>query len=101
MERVEDRLALGLEQPVAPALAGVDPVEGDRYGRMALTEAGLAARDRFVIDRVRAAGIPLVLLLSGGYATTPFRTAELHAVAFRVAVELYEGRAGVAHRASA
>jgi len=33
-----------------------------------------------------------VLLLSGGYAATPSRTAELHAVAFRVAVDLYERR---------
>ncbi len=82
-------------------LAGVDPVVGDRYGRMALTEAGLAARDSFVIDRICAAGIPLVLLLSGGYADTPYRTAELHAVAFRVMVEHYEGRSADPCRASA
>lgn len=73
-------------------LAGVDPVAGDRYGRMALSMAGLEARDRYVIARIRDAGLPLVLLLSGGYAATPSRTAELHAVAFRVAVDLYERR---------
>ncbi|MGD8975998.1 MAG: histone deacetylase [Gammaproteobacteria bacterium] len=82
-------------------LAGVDPVAGDRYGRMMLSEDGLADRDRFVIDRICAAGIPLVLLLSGGYADTPFRTAELHAVAFRTAVERYEGRTGVPGQAPA
>jgi len=82
-------------------LAGVDPVAGDRYGRMALSEAGLAARDRFVIDRICAAGIPMVLLLSGGYADTPFRTAELHSVAFRVAVERYERHTGIPTRSSA
>ena len=73
-------------------LAGVDPVAGDRYGRMALSMAGLEARDRYVIARIRDVGLPLVLLLSGGYAATPSRTAELHAVAFRVAVDLYERR---------
>jgi acetoin utilization deacetylase AcuC-like enzyme len=71
-------------------LAGVDPVAGDRYGQMALSESGLERRERYVIEQVRDAGLPLVLLMSGGYAATPMRTAELHAVAFRVAVELYE-----------
>lgn len=77
-------------------LAGVDPAAGDRYGRMALTEEGLAARDRHVLDAARGLGIPLVLLLAGGYATTPTRTAELHAIAFRMAVEVFEGRAALA-----
>ncbi|MEJ2514424.1 MAG: histone deacetylase [Gammaproteobacteria bacterium] len=66
-------------------LAGVDPVAGDRYGRLALTEAGLEARDRAVIATLRNAGLPVVVLLSGGYAATPRRTAELHASAFRAA----------------
>ena len=69
-------------------LAGVDPAAGDRYGRLALTESGLEARDRRVIGAVRRAGTPLVLLLAGGYAATPRRTAELHALAFRVATDL-------------
>ena len=77
-------------------LAGVDPVEGDRYGRMALTESGLEMRERYVIELLRSAGVPVVLLLSGGYAVTPARTAELHAVAFRVAVELFEQRESAA-----
>ena len=59
---------------------------------MALSVAGLETRDRYVIGQVRDAGVPLVLLLSGGYATTPTRTAELHAVAFHVAIDLYERR---------
>lgn len=71
-------------------LAGVDPAAGDRYGRMNLTEDGLAARDRYVCERVRDAGRPFVLLLSGGYAQTPRRTAELHSIAFRAAVGVFE-----------
>jgi len=73
-------------------LAGVDPAAGDRYGRMALSSDGLEARDQYVIGSMRSAGLPLVLLLSGGYAETPRRTAELHAIAFRVAIELFDGR---------
>lgn len=69
-------------------LAGVDPVRGDRYGRLALSEEGLEARERLVLSTLRGAGLPVVVLLSGGYATTPRHTAELHAHAFRAAAEL-------------
>ena len=70
-------------------LAGVDPVAGDRYGRIALSRAGLRARDRMVLERVKATGAALVLLLSGGYAPTPEETADLHAEVHRVAHEVY------------
>ena len=73
-------------------LAGVDPVAGDRYGRMGLTIAGLEQRERYVVETVDTAGLPLVLLLSGGYAETPRQTAELHAVAFRTAVDVMQTR---------
>jgi acetoin utilization deacetylase AcuC-like enzyme len=72
-------------------LAGVDPVEGDRYGRLALTEEGLEAREELVLSTLRDAGLPAAILLSGGYAASPRRTAELHAHAFRVAAEIEAG----------
>ena len=73
-------------------LAGVDPVAGDRYGRMSLTRKGLERRERFVLETVRMSGLPLVLLMSGGYAPSPAQTAELHAVAYRVAAEVFGSR---------
>lgn len=66
-------------------LAGVDVAAGDRYGKLALSESGVAQRDRFVIETVRGGGIPLVIVLAGGYAATRQRTAELHAIVFRAA----------------
>ncbi len=74
-------------------LAGVDVAEGDRYGRFTLSEAGLRARDRFVIECVRGAGVPLVLTLAGGYAASARRTAELHAIAFEEAVRFADSPA--------
>jgi acetoin utilization deacetylase AcuC-like enzyme len=68
-------------------IAGVDVAAGDRYGKLALSEAGIRAREQYVIDTVRAAAIPLVITLGGGYAATRERTAELHAHVFRAAVE--------------
>jgi len=72
-------------------LAGVDPVVGDRFGRLALTPEGLAARDRYVLELAERNSVPIVLLLSGGYASTAARTAELHAVVHREARRLAEG----------
>jgi acetoin utilization deacetylase AcuC-like enzyme len=66
-------------------LAGVDVAAGDRYGKLALSEDGIRRRDRTVIESVRARGVPLAIVLAGGYAATRARTAELHAHAFREA----------------
>jgi acetoin utilization deacetylase AcuC-like enzyme len=73
-------------------LAGVDVAAGDRYGKLALTEEGIRRRDRCVIEAVRGRGLPLVIVLAGGYAATRARTAELHAHAFRESAA-YEQRA--------
>jgi acetoin utilization deacetylase AcuC-like enzyme len=72
-------------------LAGVDVAAQDRYGKLALTEEGICSRDRYVIETVRSGGVPLVIVLAGGYAPTRARTAELHAHAFREATA-YERR---------
>ncbi|MFG6440477.1 histone deacetylase [Roseateles sp. LKC17W] len=48
-------------------LAGADPHEGDRLGRLKLTHAGLAERDRRVLTALRERGIPVALSMAGGY----------------------------------
>ena len=79
-------------------LAGVDVAKGDRFGRLALTERGIALRDRFVLEEVWAKGIATCMTLSGGYATgadgrtSSERTAELHAIAHREAHRLLSDR---------
>jgi acetoin utilization deacetylase AcuC-like enzyme len=76
---------------IAFYLAGVDVAKGDRFGRLALSEAGIAMRDRLVLERVWGQGIATCMTLSGGYAigvdgrTSSQRTAELHAIAHREA----------------
>lgn len=72
-------------------LGGIDVLVGDRFGRLALTPKGLAARDRYVAETVHAAGVPLCLLLSGGYADTPEHTAALHATMYREATHVFDG----------
>lgn len=74
---------------IAFLLSGVDVVVGDRYGRLAMTRDGLRRRERFAQTLLRDAGLPTVLLLSGGYAETPALTADLHAESHRVAREVF------------
>ena len=65
--------------------AGVDPHAGDRLGRLALTDAGLRARDAAVIDWARSRDLPLAGVLGGGYDKDPERLAARHALLFEEA----------------
>ena len=59
-------------------LAGADPFEHDRLGRLALTKGGLARRDQLVRDGLRRAGIPTIVTLAGGYAERIEDTVEIN-----------------------
>ncbi len=59
-------------------LAGADPFEDDRLGGLKMTKAGLAARDRLVLDAARAAGVPIAVVLAGGYAAHITDTVDIH-----------------------
>jgi acetoin utilization deacetylase AcuC-like enzyme len=76
-------------------LAGVDPARGDRYGRLALSDDGLARRERHVLESCRSLGLPVVVTIAGGYAPTPARTAELHSIVFREARRIVEAAGSV------
>jgi acetoin utilization deacetylase AcuC-like enzyme len=60
--------------------AGVDPHVDDRLGRLALSDAGLAAREALVANTCRQAGASLAVTLGGGYADPPVAAARHAAV---------------------
>ena len=64
---------------IAFYLAGADPWEGDRLGRLALTKDGLRARDELVLDRLRATGANVCVVLAGGYADDVRDTVDINA----------------------
>ena len=66
-------------------LAGADPYEGDRLGRLKLTVDGLRRRDTLVFSRCREAGVPVVITMSGGYADDLDSIVTIHANTIRVA----------------
>ena len=59
--------------------AGVDPHAEDRLGRLALSDAGLEARDVFVVKEARRRGLPVASALGGGYGADPRTVAARHA----------------------
>ncbi len=66
-------------------LAGADPFEGDRLGRLRLTKEGLALRDQQVIAFVRERGIPIAIAMAGGYANPIEDTVQIHYQTIRIA----------------
>ena len=87
---LDDALA-ELGRRFAPELviyvAGADPFEQDRLGRLALTEAGLEARDRAVYRWARARGLPVAAVMAGGYAPDPADIAGIHFRTVRAGAE--------------
>lgn len=79
-------LALDLAKAdLAIYLAGADPFAGDRLGRLALSKAGLAVRDRLVIETCCRRGLPLAITLAGGYARDVNDTVDIHLQTVRLA----------------
>ncbi len=82
--------ALEVAQAFRPGLvfynAGVDVLQGDRFGRLALSLEGLEKRDLRVYRFVKRLGVPLVVVMGGGYNRDPGLTVEAHAQTYRLAL---------------
>src|SRR5688572_5894811 len=65
LDELDRRFAPGL----VIYLAGADPFERDRLGRLKLTYDGLEARDRRVFDWTWQRRIPVAFAMAGGYAS--------------------------------
>lgn len=59
-------------------LAGADPHEDDRLGRLKLTMAGLAARDAMVLQVARERSLPVAIVMAGGYGKQIEQTVAVH-----------------------
>ena len=87
-------LRSGVEQSLEQAqanlvlyIAGADPFLGDRLGRLAVTKLGLAQRDRIVFDLCRLKGLPVAIVMGGGYAKQVDDTVDIHFQTLQVAAE--------------
>jgi acetoin utilization deacetylase AcuC-like enzyme len=59
-------------------LAGADPHENDRLGKLSLTKAGMLARDQMVFDWAGASSMPVAIAMAGGYGKDIALTVEIH-----------------------
>ena len=66
-------------------IAGADPHERDRLGRLSLTFEGLASRDAFVMEQCREIGLPIAITIGGGYGRDIMDTVTVHANTARIA----------------
>lgn len=78
-------------------LAGADPHENDRLGRLKLTAEGLAERDRRVLQALRERGIPVALSMAGGYGHQVQTTVALHRRTLELALQSWQGWARHSH----
>jgi acetoin utilization deacetylase AcuC-like enzyme len=66
-------------------IAGADPYEGDRLGRLGLTKAGLLARDRMVLAAARGTATPVAIVCGGGYCQDLEAIVDIHAATMLLA----------------
>ncbi len=66
-------------------LAGADPYEHDRLGRLNVSKKGLAERDRTVMQWCRDRNIPLAIAMAGGYAPDVDDIVSIHGITVQLA----------------
>ena len=90
LEVALDDLARRFEPGLVIYLAGADPFEGDRLGRLKLSYDGLEARDRRVFDWCFTRHIPLALAMGGGYGVKIEETVRVQVNTYRVALSYWQ-----------
>lgn len=70
-------------------LSGVDVLESDKLGRLALTISGCKRRDKFVLELCRKNKLPVQISMGGGYSVSIKNILEAHSNTYRLAQEIY------------
>jgi acetoin utilization deacetylase AcuC-like enzyme len=87
LENALDELARRFDPGLVIYLAGSDPFEGDRLGRLKLTYDGLEARDRRVFDWCLNRRTPVAFAMAGGYGVKIEETVQVQVNTYRVALQ--------------
>lgn len=90
LEAALDELQHRFEPDLVIYLAGADPFEGDRLGRLKLSHDGLEARDRRVFDWCWQRRIPLAFAMAGGYGVKIEETVQVQLNTYRVALGYWQ-----------
>ncbi|PZX55401.1 acetoin utilization deacetylase AcuC-like enzyme [Algoriphagus ratkowskyi] len=68
---------------------GVDVLESDKLGRLAMSVAGVKKRDAIVLNLAKSLNVPIMCCMGGGYSTSVGKIVEAHTQVYRLAQELY------------
>jgi acetoin utilization deacetylase AcuC-like enzyme len=90
LDKALENLENSFEPSLVIYLAGADPHEGDRLGRLKLTFDGLEARDRRVFDWAFQKGIPMAFAMAGGYGENIADTVQVQMNTYRVAYAYWQ-----------
>ena len=90
LEHALDELQRRFKPGLILYLAGADPFEGDRLGRLKLSYDGLQTRDRLVFDWAWQRRIPLAFCMAGGYGVNIDETVQVQLNTYRVAFEYWK-----------
>ncbi len=90
LEHAMDALERHFNPALMIYLAGADPFEGDRLGRLKLSYQGLEARDRRVFDWAWQRRVPMAMTMAGGYGLRIEETVQVQVNTWRVAVEYWQ-----------
>ncbi len=100
-DKIEDKAYLTILKDTLPRLiqkeqpelifyqAGVDILETDKLGRLAVSLEGCKERDRFVFHQAKLNNIPIVVSMGGGYSQKITDIIEAHANTYRMAQSIY------------
>jgi acetoin utilization deacetylase AcuC-like enzyme len=98
LERGLETALEAADTDLALYLAGADPFEGDRLGRLSVTKPGLAERDRMVLEACKDRGIPVAVTMAGGYARNVEDTVDVHFQSIKRAADLLGASDATAER---
>ena len=92
-----ERALEGSRPDLAIYLAGADPFEGDRLGRLAVSKAGLAERDRLVLESCRKRDVPVAVTMAGGYSEDVRDIVDIHFASIQRAARMAQPQRGLTH----
>jgi acetoin utilization deacetylase AcuC-like enzyme len=100
LEALRSGLERALEESrpeLAIYLAGADPFESDRLGRLSVSKAGLAERDRLVLEACRERSIPVAVTMAGGYSENVRDIVDIHFASINRAARMAQPQRGLTH----
>lgn len=70
-------------------LSGVDVLATDKFGKLNLSMAGCAERDRFVLQTLQENNLPCAIAMGGGYSQDVRLIVQAHCQTYKLAADVY------------